>query len=198
MLDRGREIWEARGLLLAPIPGRREPEIEQRIRTDLLDIITVWADLRVRLAPTPQADDARREVLTRLDQAAALLGRSPGLERLRRSHREALGWPAESDGTAIDQLTPRSAWEHCDLGRAYLRDGEHTLAARQFRQAVNLRPQDFWPNFYQGLCAYRLGQFQDALTAFRVCISLAAKPGRVLLQPSPGLRGTRADRRGLS
>ena len=37
---RGREIWEARGLLLGPIPGRREPELEQRIRTDLLDIIT--------------------------------------------------------------------------------------------------------------------------------------------------------------
>ena len=50
------------------------------------------------------------------------------------------------------------------------------LAAQQFHLAVDLRPQDFWPNFYQGLCAYRLGQFEDALTAFRVCISLAQNP----------------------
>ena len=79
LLDRGREIWEARGLLLAPIPGRREPEIEQRIRTDLLDIITVWADLRVRLAPTPQADDARREVLRGSTKRLPYSGEAPGL-----------------------------------------------------------------------------------------------------------------------
>jgi eukaryotic-like serine/threonine-protein kinase len=35
------------------------------------------------------------------------------------------------------------------------------------------RPQDFWPNFYQGQCAYRLGQFHDALAAFRTCVALA-------------------------
>ena len=73
-------------------------------------------------------------------------------------------------------LEPRTAWEHCDLGRAYLRDGEHARAALQFQQAVDLRPQDFWPNFYQGLCAYKLGRFEDALNAFRVCISLADNP----------------------
>jgi eukaryotic-like serine/threonine-protein kinase len=176
LLERGREIWEVRGLLLCPIPGRREPEVEQRIRTDLLDIVTVWADLRVRVARTAEADDARREALTRLDQAAALIGRGPALERLRRSYREALGLPTASGDAAPDPLKPRSAWEHCDLGRVYLRSGEHALAAQHFQQAVDLRPQDFWPNFYQGLCAYRLGQFQDALTAFRVCISLAQNP----------------------
>jgi eukaryotic-like serine/threonine-protein kinase len=176
LLERGREIWEAHGVLLGPIRGRREPEVEQRIRTDLLDIITVWADLRVRLAPASDAGLARREALAQLDQAAALLGSGPALERLRRAYGKALGRPTASGGAATALLPPRTAWEHCDLGRAYLRDAEHAIAAQQFQHAVDLRPQDFWPNFYQGLCAYKLGRFEDALTAFRVCISLAQNP----------------------
>ncbi len=176
LLDRGREIWDAHALLLAPGPGRPEPELEQRIRTDLLDIITIWADLRVRLAPAAEAGEARREALARLDDAAALLGSAPALERLRRAYGRALGRPTPSGEAATFLLEPRTAWEHCDLGRAYLRDAEHALAAQQFQQAVDLRPQDFWPNFYQGLCAYKLGRFEDALNAFRVCISLAHNP----------------------
>ncbi len=122
--DRGREIWEARTLFLGPIPGRHEPEVEQRIRTDLLDIITVWADLRVRLAPATEADAARREALARLDEAATLLGSGPALERLRRAYAKALGRPDAPASDAALLLEPRTAWEHCDLGRAYLRDGQ--------------------------------------------------------------------------
>jgi tetratricopeptide (TPR) repeat protein len=47
------------------------------------------------------------------------------------------------------------------------------LAAEQFRRGLRLRPQDFWLNFYQGLCDYRLGRFEGAVNAFRVCIALA-------------------------
>ena len=73
LLERGRAIWEARAVLLAPIPGRSEPELAQTIRTDLLDIITVLADLRVRLAPAAEAGMARNEALAQLDEAAAVL-----------------------------------------------------------------------------------------------------------------------------
>jgi eukaryotic-like serine/threonine-protein kinase len=176
LLHRGREIWNAHGTLLRPIPGRHEPEVEQKIRTDLLDIVTVWADLRVRLAPAAQTDLARRDALAQLDRAAVVLGSGPGLERLRQAYRRALEKSAASGKAASFPLKPQTAWEHFDLGRAYLRDGDFTRAAEQFQQAVDLRPQDFWPNFYQGLCAYKLGQFEDALNAFRVCISLAPHP----------------------
>jgi serine/threonine protein kinase/tetratricopeptide (TPR) repeat protein len=176
LLDRGRAIWEARTLLLAPIPGRSQPELEETIRTDLLDIITVWADLRVRLAPAPEAATARGEALAQLDEAAAVLGSGPALERLRRALGKALGRTAASGATPTASQEPRTAWEHCDLGCAYLREGEHALAARQFQQAVDLQPRDFWPNFYQGLCSYRLGRCDDALAAFRVCIALAQDP----------------------
>jgi len=36
-----------------------------------------------------------------------------------------------------------------------------------------LRPQDFWSNFYHGLCGFRLRRFADSATAFQVCIALA-------------------------
>ena len=176
LLNRGREIWAARSLLLTPVPGRRQPEVEQTIRTDLLDIITIWADVRVRLAPPAEAAEARRDALAQLDDAAALLGSAPALERLRRAYGKALGRPIASDGAASLSLEPRTAWEHCDLGRAYLRGAEYARAAEHFEQAVDLRPRDFWPNFYQGLCAYKLGRFEEALNAFRVCIALADNP----------------------
>ena len=79
------------------------------------------------------------------------------------------GWPPRTG----PPREPRSAWEHCDLGRSYLRSGDLARADEQFRLALELRPQDFWPNFYQGLCAYRLGRYEDATNAFRVCIALA-------------------------
>jgi eukaryotic-like serine/threonine-protein kinase len=68
---------------------------------------------------------------------------------------------------------PESALEYYDLGRSYLRSGQFREAAAEFQHVLDMRPQDFWPNYYQGLCAYRLGQFHEALSAFRTCVALA-------------------------
>jgi eukaryotic-like serine/threonine-protein kinase len=176
LVERGRAIWAAHTLLLAPIPGRSELEIEQAIRTDLLDIITVWADLNVRLATASETKGAIRESLAQLDEAAGILGSGPALERLRVMYQEALGPAVGSPRTTAVPLEPKTAWEHCDLGRAYLRDGEFAAAATQFQAAVDLHPRDFWSNFFQGLCAHKLGRFDEAVSAFRVCISLAENP----------------------
>ncbi len=46
-------------------------------------------------------------------------------------------------------------------------------AAEQFRVGLGLRPQDFWLNFYEGLCAYKLERFDESATAFRVCIAIS-------------------------
>ena len=35
--------------------------------------------------------------------------------------------------------------------------------------------QDFWSNFYNGLCAFRLRKFNDAEAAFHTCIALTPK-----------------------
>jgi tetratricopeptide (TPR) repeat protein len=36
-----------------------------------------------------------------------------------------------------------------------------------------MQPDAFWPNFYQGKCAYRLQHWDQALAAFSICIALA-------------------------
>jgi serine/threonine protein kinase/Tfp pilus assembly protein PilF len=172
LVRRGRRIWETRGLLVRPTTAARDDAVDRSIRTDLLDFVTVWADLRVRLASgsADETDRARREALQWLDEAIDLLGPSPALVRLRATQAHALGLPVSSDHPMPE---PESAWEHCDLGRSYLRSGDLAGAADEFQAALDLRPQDFWPNFYQGLCAYQFGQFAEAIDAFRVCIALA-------------------------
>jgi tetratricopeptide (TPR) repeat protein len=92
------------------------------------------------------------------------------LTRDRRAYAEALG---QSFPSQEMDPPPRSAKEHYDLGRSYLRSGLIQQAAIEFQNTLKERPQDFWPNFYQGLCAYQLRQFEEAVAAFRTCIALA-------------------------
>jgi eukaryotic-like serine/threonine-protein kinase len=167
-----RAIWEERDLLLASEQGTLDPEIEEGIRTDLLELAVVWADLRVRLASKKEIDEARREALLVLDQAGASCGPSPALNRERRAYTRALGRLDPSHGP---EPAPRSAWEHYDLGRSYLRSGQVQQADAEFQRTLELQPQDFWPNFYQGQCAYHMEQFEDAVAAFRTCIALSPK-----------------------
>jgi serine/threonine protein kinase/Tfp pilus assembly protein PilF len=172
LLRRGQGIWDARALLVRRQASSHagDRELERTIRTDLLDFVTVWADLHVRLAPANEAETAHRDALRWLDEAIDLLGPSPALVRLKTAHARALGIPIPDVRTASQ---PESAWNHCDLGRSYLHSGELVRAAAEFQTALEIRPQDFWPNFYQGLCAYQLGRFADAINAFRVCVALA-------------------------
>ncbi len=155
---------------MRPVSGQSQTDSDRTVRTDLLDLAVIWATFRVRFATQPEAEKAKQEALRIIDEAEALLGPSPALKRDRRVYTKALGL-ANSD--SLPRVEPRSAWEHYDLGRSYLRSGKLKCTAEQFQLGLNLRPQDFWLNFYQGLCAYRLGQFDPAVNAFRVCIALS-------------------------
>jgi tetratricopeptide (TPR) repeat protein len=166
----GQAIWQARDALIAPGGGRGLSDSDLAVRTDLLDFVVVWVDLQVRSAPTGQAVEARKEAIRILEEAEALLGPSPSLQRDRHAY---AAMPGLSDASSSSAIEPHSAWEHYDLGRSYLRSGDLERAASQFQLGLDLRPQDFWLNFYQGLCAYRLGRFDPAVSAFRVCIALS-------------------------
>ena len=48
--ERLRATWDARGRIVAQLGGGLGLEFERRLRTDLLDLGILWADLRVRLA----------------------------------------------------------------------------------------------------------------------------------------------------
>jgi serine/threonine protein kinase/Tfp pilus assembly protein PilF len=166
-----RALWDAKHRLAGPGGGRLDDETERGIKTDLLELAIVWANLNVRLAPRATARLAQQASLRLLDQAEALFGPSPALDREREAHARAPG-----QALAPAPVTAAStAWEHYDLGRFYLRSGQVAAAAEEFRCTLERQPQDFWPNFYQGLCAYRLGNYEDACAAFRTCIALAPK-----------------------
>jgi len=170
LVQRLRAIWDDRGRLLGTNDDANRAETDRRVRTDLLELAVVWADLRTRLALPGERAEACREAQRVLDEARAECGPSPAIDRQQTALAIALGQTVATDLTLA---APHGAWEHYDLGRYYLRSGRIREAIDEFEHSLAERSQDFWPNFYQGLCAYRLGQFHEALAAFRACIALA-------------------------
>jgi serine/threonine protein kinase len=162
-----RTVWANRGRIAERLDAGAG-ELEPMVRDDLLDLAILWADLQVRLAPPAGKAEARRGALAVLAEAEALFGASPVLDAERRLH----GAP-RAPGVGSEARGAGTAWEHYALGRALLRSGEPGRAAREIGRAVRVEPQGLWPNFYQGLCAYRLGRYEDAATAFSVCIGAA-------------------------
>ncbi len=163
-------VWSFRGQLLVA-HSRLADETERTIRTDLLELAAIAADLRVHLAPEAEIAEARRDALRLLSEAETLCGRSFALD----ARRGDLADPAVGPGSRASALIPVSAWEHYAVGRYNLRLGRIEVAARAFQRSLEQRPQDFWPNFYHGLCSFRSRQFADAVSDFRVC--LAIEPG---------------------
>jgi tetratricopeptide (TPR) repeat protein len=80
---------------------------------------------------------------------------------------------AEAAARRSSTLAPRSAWEHCALGLVDFRAGDFRRAAEQMDRALEREPGGLWPNFYRGCCAYHLGQYEEAVAAFSVCVVLA-------------------------
>jgi serine/threonine protein kinase/Flp pilus assembly protein TadD len=172
VVERLRGLWDKLPRLTDPREPRLEPEREETVRTDLLELAVVWADFRVQFAPTDQLAHARREALRVLDEVRAYGGRCASLDQERRRIAEALGARA---GPADASERPQTAWEHYDLGRSLLRAGQVQAAAREFDRTVRLQPGDFWPNFYRGLCAARSGRPADAVAAFSASIAIRSK-----------------------
>jgi serine/threonine protein kinase/tetratricopeptide (TPR) repeat protein len=163
LIRRGEEIWRDRDLLVKPTD---DSESDPTVRDDLLDFTLAWVNFRLRMAARDQTRSARLEAVRVLDEAEALFGPGPAIDRERRA------WSGLTE-SPTHPSTPQSAREHFDLGESYLRSGETAKAAEQFKLGLSLRPQDFWLNFDQGLAAYRLGRFDEAVNAFRVAIALS-------------------------
>jgi tetratricopeptide (TPR) repeat protein len=169
LIGLGRKIWEGRDIVIRPLAGEDEQAVDDRTRTDLIDLMVLWGELKVQFAPAEQAAPAKREALRVLTEVEAVLGRSPSVERQRHAYASALGLETGRP----DVFKASSAWEHFDLGKSYTRSGDLTRAAHEFHVGLTIRPEDFWLNFYEGLCAYRLKHFEEALNAFRVSIALS-------------------------
>jgi tetratricopeptide (TPR) repeat protein len=174
---RARELWNKRLLILDHLGNDLDPEIEQGARTDLLDLAILGAELRIRLAQGAERTAARQEALQILAQAEVLAGPSAVLYYERQAHAEALGLGnvAQEARRNAAACPPRTGWEHYALGRALMGSNQLQSAREQLDRAVMLQPDGIWPNFYKGICSYRLKEYQDASLAFTACIALAPK-----------------------
>jgi serine/threonine protein kinase len=171
-----RALWESRHSLIERSRTPLDPQLELRFRGDLVDLAVIGSNLRVRLeTDSNKAGEAHRAGLRLLDEAEALFGPGHVLYRARQVHATALGLTNLADEAArgASRVPPRTAWEHDAVGRILLAAGDLALAEAAFERALALRPQDLWPNFHQGVCAFRLGRYHDAVNAFRVCVALA-------------------------
>ncbi|MHB1556559.1 MAG: protein kinase domain-containing protein, partial [Isosphaeraceae bacterium] len=169
-------LWARRHSLLDRRGLPADPQLEEQLRRDLLDVAVIGSYLRVRRQAGPRAiARAHRASLDLLDEAEALLGPSHVLYLARREHAAALGLSQVANAAArgAESLPPRTAWDHDAAGRILLAAGDLAGAQTQFERALELRPQDVWPNFHQGVCAFRRGRYDEALIAFRVCVALA-------------------------
>jgi len=184
-----RKFWDHRQMIckqLRPEPdeppglSRREDRRDKpggssrqrQLQADLLDVAVLWTGLRVRQARDKAA--ARREAMQVLDQAEELFGQSAVLWQERLTHAEALGQPAiaQESRRQVSLHAPRTAWEHLALGRALLQANQPE-ALDHLERSLKLQPGSLWANFYRGKCRYQLGDYQEALCSFSVCVALA-------------------------
>jgi serine/threonine protein kinase/tetratricopeptide (TPR) repeat protein len=177
-----RGLWEHRDRIVERLHSDGAGAFETSVQDDLLDLAILWADLQVRLAPPREKDEARRKALAVLAEARALFGPNPVLDEESKIHSGSGAFVSSSEEgrerptQARTEMKPRSPWEHYALGRSLLRSGHLERAAQELEWAVRSQPQALWPNFYRGLCAYRLRRYADAVAAFSICIGVAPEP----------------------
>ncbi len=169
----GRKLWADRGLLTDRAGGDLEQAAEAGIHNRLQELVVLWADLHVRIAPPAYADLARSEVRTVVAEAERAFGPSLGL-------RLAAG---RGGGDAPEtELPPRASWEFCALGRAALADGDYAAAARFMQAALDRDPLGFDANFHVGVGALRQKQYELAARALSFCAGQDPRPECFLLR----------------
>jgi serine/threonine protein kinase/tetratricopeptide (TPR) repeat protein len=178
-----REFWNKRHWIMNRLAPDSElssgADLEQHVKADLLDLAILHTSLLVRRASGSRfTRQKKRATLAVLDQAQELFGESAVLYYERQRQAVALGLPdiANEAATRRTQFTPSTAWEYFALGRALLDGPRLDEAASMLEKAVELDPRRLWPRFYQGICAYRLHKYEDAVLAFTMCVVLTTQP----------------------
>ncbi len=170
----GNEIWEKRVELIALAKSDLPPAIRERARADLLEVVLVWAHLRVRFAPPEQIAARRRTALEVLSETEGELGPCAGLYLERAMLARGMGrhTDAENDLRRAAATPRTSAWDHVVIGNYHLRHGSPASAREEFERAISRDPRSFWARLQLGRSDLALGHADDALLSFAVCIGL--------------------------
>lgn len=171
-----REVWRGRSKWMDQSNSATSDD-ERRIHTDLLDLAILYADLHVRVASAELRAKAQQESLEILKQAESELGTNVVLSAERKNYAAESGTVNEPrTGAASDARGgPGTEWEYYALGRSLYRAGKYEAAADLLQRAVEFNPHSFWPNFYRGICGYRLRQFEISLASFSACVAIAPR-----------------------
>ncbi|HVA45421.1 MAG TPA: tetratricopeptide repeat protein [Pirellulales bacterium] len=101
--------------------------------------------------------------------------RIEGVEQVVSSFRrgEQVAHDAVAVGGAPDSYFAGPEREARAVGCAAEAAGNLSAADAHFSAAVEMNPKDLWPNFYHARAAYQLEDYEEAVTAFTVCLVLA-------------------------
>lgn len=168
-----REAWAHRQAILAADLFSHEPALEREVRSDLMDLMIVWTDLRSNWAGRGGPEFPPQKAIQELEDAETLLGSSFVLrEEMRRYRPEAPSLENEAGGSLSENDQPATAWEWYAAGRVRMAGRDFDGAISKFERALDLAPDEFWSNFCLGLCRYRLERFDEAREAFQIAIAL--------------------------
>lgn len=170
----GRKIWADRALLTDHSDREIAPAMERQIAAQLQELVLLWCDVRMRLAPATHRQAVRAEVVEILAETERIFGQSLALHLARERH---AGQPAPGD-----RPVPRAAWEFCTLARTALEKSDPATANQHLQKALELEPLDFVPNFYAGIAALRSKDYARAIQAFSFCVGQNPCPECFLLR----------------
>jgi serine/threonine protein kinase/tetratricopeptide (TPR) repeat protein len=167
------QFWDKRELILRLEP-ELTPVLARQVKSDLLDLAILWADLRLRLAKPGDARARHQEALAVLAEAEAAFGASRVLCLEKQVHAAGLGLTVDAQAMAqqAEELVPQTAWEHYALARFHLQGNHPDRALAELNEAIRLQSDNLWPYFYKGRCALQLGNYSEAVAAFTACVVL--------------------------
>ena len=176
---------EARGSLKLQDSDVSHPVPDETVTRDMLEILSLWTDLRVRLAPAAKRDAAKQE--SARDPRPGAKPNSARLPSFSQPRKPALTTLTTRAAPAQPQAPHRTTTNSAGrFSEAEITSTRPSISG----SGLELRPQDFWLNFYEGLCKYRTGKFEEAVHAFHICIVLSPDTAECYLQSRARQPGT--------
>jgi tetratricopeptide (TPR) repeat protein len=162
-----RKVWTRRAHLTDRSAGPLETPLEQTIDNQLQELVLLWSDLQMRLAPVTERDAVQEEVARVIGEAEDQFGTSFAIQLAKDRHGIA---------STDKPLPPRAAWEYCAVGRAALADGKLARAHADFIKALELEPLNPVANYYAGVVDLREKRYADALQKLSLCLGADPVP----------------------